>query len=167
MLGNYTQLALPPTGLLDKCSDGKCENSTLVTLELAANGIGLAGADAIADALRENSAIVKLNLYGGHAGVDEPFGLSERETKSRIDTIIAENLKSRRAARLAARLLLPRLHLPEGELVRKILLCLLPPTVVESTMPGVDASADPAAVRVRESPYLSGRKKTNRKLSDK
>jgi 23S rRNA pseudoU1915 N3-methylase RlmH len=127
-------------------ADALRENSTLVTLELAANGIGPAGADAIADSLRENSAIVKLNLYGGHAGVDEPFGLSERETKSRIDTIIAENLKSRRAARLAARLLLPRLHLPERELVRKILLCLLPPTVVESTMPGVDASADPAAV---------------------
>ena len=77
-------------------------NTTLVKLNLLGNAIGAAGAHTIGEALRENSAIVELHLDSNHI---EDAGLQT------IQDLIAEKRIARKAARLAAQLIVPCMNL--------------------------------------------------------
>ncbi|KAF9112498.1 hypothetical protein BGX30_007266, partial [Mortierella sp. GBA39] len=52
-------------------------NSTLTTMDLQYNSIGLDGAKALAEALRTNSTLTTLKLYGNSIGSDGAMALSK------------------------------------------------------------------------------------------
>jgi hypothetical protein len=80
------------------------ENSTLERLDLqySVPDIGLAGGQAITDALRENSNLMELYFEPGFDALDA----------EEIKQILEDNSTARKANRLAAQLILPRLRLP-------------------------------------------------------
>ena len=113
-------------------ADALRQNSTLQQLELRGNGIGDEGAQAITDALRESSTLVKLHLENNRIG-DGVFRT--------IQDLLEEKRIARKAARLAAQLIVPRLNLPEQTIKETIQLFLVTPTVFASFAPSVAPAA--------------------------
>merc|ERR1719375_330920 len=104
----------------------------LQQLELRGNGIGDEGAQAITDALRESSTLAKLHLENNRIG-DGVFRT--------IQDLLEEKRIARKAARLAAQLIVPRLNLPEQTIKETIQLFLVTPTVFASFAPSVAPAA--------------------------
>ena len=113
-------------------ADALRQNSTLQQLELRGNGIGDEGAQAITDALRESSTLAKLHLENNRIG-DGVFRT--------IQDLLEEKRIARKAARLAAQLIVPRLNLPEQTIKETIQLFLVTPTVFASFAPSVAPAA--------------------------
>ena len=113
-------------------ADALRQNSTLQQLELRGNGIGDEGAQAITDALRESSTLAKLDLENNRIG-DGVFRT--------IQDLLEEKRIARKAARLAAQLIVPRLNLPEQTIKEMIQLFLVTPTVFASFAPSVAPAA--------------------------
>ena len=113
-------------------ADALRQNSTLQQLELRGNGIGDEGAQAITDALRESSTLAKLHLENNRIG----YGVFRT-----IQDLLEEKRIARKAARLAAQLIVPRLNLPEQTIKETIQLFLVTPTVFASFAPSVAPAA--------------------------
>ena len=101
---------------------------TLQKLKLEFSGIRDAGAQAIADALRQNSTLQHLELGGNDIGY---------AVEQAIADILRINSEARKATRLAAKHLVPRIgvryNLP-GLVVQKIRFCLVPSKIVKGFM---------------------------------
>ena len=101
---------------------------TLQKLDLNGKHIGPTGAQAIADALRQNSTLQQLDLSGNDIG---PAGAQS------IADALRQNSEARKATRLAAQHIVPRIgvryNLP-GLVIQKIRFCLVPSKIVKGFM---------------------------------
>ena len=104
----------------------------LQKLDLNGKHIGDEGAQAITDALRESSTLAKLHLEYNRIG-DGVFRT--------IQDLLEEKRIARKAARLAAQLIVPRLNLPEQTIKETTQLFLVTPTVFASFAPSVAPAA--------------------------
>ena len=117
---------------------------TLQKLELRFLGIWDAGAQAIADALRQNSMLPlqQLELRLNDIGV---------AGTQAIEDLLRSNAEARKATRLAAKHLVPRIgvryNLP-GLVVQKIRFCLVPSKIVKGLMKHEAASFGREVLRI-------------------